>query len=75
MLQSTGRARVYERVCAVLPGARGSQRGAAVGGQVEGEIPTIEFDAFFARHERPLFAYLRRLLPSDDVDSLFLVRA
>lgn len=26
-----------------------------------------DFDTFFARHERPLYAYLRRLLPSDEV--------
>src|SRR5262249_23786625 len=26
-----------------------------------------DFDAFFARHERPLYAYLRRLLPSEEV--------
>lgn len=26
-----------------------------------------EFDAFFTRHERPLYGYLRRLLPSDEV--------
>lgn len=31
------------------------------------EAPPADFDAFFARHERPLYAYLRRLLPSDEV--------
>lgn len=31
------------------------------------ETPPADFDAFFARFERPLYAYLRRLLPSDEV--------
>lgn len=32
-----------------------------------GSAPAPNFDAFFARHERPLYAYLRRLLPSDEI--------
>ena len=28
---------------------------------------THEFDAFFRRHEQPLYGYLRRLLPTDEV--------
>ncbi|HEU5441473.1 MAG TPA: RNA polymerase sigma factor [Ktedonobacterales bacterium] len=41
-----------------------------MGGQEERDerdVLASAFDAFFAQHERPLFAYLRRLLPSDDV--------
>ncbi|HEX6123031.1 MAG TPA: RNA polymerase sigma factor [Ktedonobacterales bacterium] len=29
--------------------------------------PALDFDAFFARHERPLYAYLCRLLPSEEL--------
>jgi RNA polymerase sigma-70 factor (ECF subfamily) len=35
---------------------------------LEGEnVSTADFDAFFAQHERPLYGYLRRLLPSEEV--------
>lgn len=37
-----------------------------MGGRV-GQDTDTDFDGFFARHERPLYAYLRRLLPSDEV--------
>lgn len=30
------------------------------------ELPPADFDAFFQRYERPLYAYLRRMLPSDE---------
>src|SRR5262249_8398337 len=39
----------------------------AVEGQEDGNPTTSDYDAFFSRHERPLYAYLRRLLPSDEV--------
>jgi RNA polymerase sigma-70 factor, ECF subfamily len=35
-------------------------------GHTDGGEGSPEFDAFFARHERPLYAYLRRLLPSEE---------
>lgn len=32
-----------------------------------GTGPHADFDAFFTHHEYPLYAYVRRLLPSDDI--------
>jgi RNA polymerase sigma-70 factor (ECF subfamily) len=42
-------------------------KGLVVGGQEGENISSADFDAFFTRHERALFGYLRRLLPSDEV--------
>jgi RNA polymerase sigma-70 factor (ECF subfamily) len=38
-----------------------------VGEQDRGHVPAPDFDEFFARHERPLYAYLRRLLQNEEV--------
>ena len=40
-----------------------------VSGNVSGNASIASFDAFFARYEQPLYAYLRRLLPSTRSDS------
>jgi RNA polymerase sigma-70 factor (ECF subfamily) len=38
-----------------------------VGEQEGGRVPASEFDDFFARYERPLYTYLRRLLQNEEV--------
>lgn len=44
-----------------------AERAARQKSDAEADPYTHEFDAFFMRHEQPLYGYLRRLLPTDEV--------
>ena len=51
------------------PNAQPDCSPAAASAQMTGDPPSgdTEFDAFFRRYEQPLYGYLRRMLPSDEV--------
>ncbi len=44
-----------------------TQYGRTVGGSAGSTKSGLSYDAFFLRYEQPLYGYLRRMLPSDDI--------